>query len=127
MMGFPFHKSQHLRAKADFERVYAAKIKAADGNLLIFADRNGQSRTRIGLSVSKKHGGAVVRNRLKRLLREAFRLRQHQIPCGIDLILIPLAADRASLESYQDGLIKITRRLIRRMETEQPHAGGTTQ
>ena len=122
-MGFPFHKSQHIRAKADFERVYAAKIKAADGNLLIFADRNGQPRTRIGLSVSKKHGGAVVRNRLKRLLREAFRLQQHQIPSGLDLILIPLAANRASLESYQDGLIKITRRLLRRMETEQPHAG----
>ena len=122
-MGFPFHKSQHIRAKADFERVYAAKINAADGNLLIFADRNGQPRTRIGLSVSKKHGGAVVRNRLKRLLREAFRLQQHQIPSGLDLILIPLAANRASLESYQDGLIKITRRLLRRMETEQPHAG----
>lgn len=123
MTGFRFLKSQHLRSKADFERVYSKKVKAADGNLLIFADRNGQTLTRIGLSVSKKHGGAVVRNRLKRLLREAFRLSQHQIVSGLDLILIPLVADRASLAGYQDGLVKITRRLLRRLEAEEARAG----
>ena len=80
MTRFTFIKAQHLRSKSDFERVYALKNKAADGVLLVFAARNEGPVTRIGLSVSKKHGGAIVRNRLKRLLREAFRLMQHQIP-----------------------------------------------
>ncbi len=44
---------------------------------------------RLGVSVSKDHGGAVRRNKLKRLLREAFRLEQHGLPRGADLVLIP--------------------------------------
>jgi ribonuclease P protein component len=116
MTGFTFTKSQHLRSKADFERVYARKCKAADGVLLVFATRNDSTVTRIGLSVSKKHGGAVVRNRLKRLLREAFRLMQHEIPVGLDLIAIPLAKDMAGLAAYQESLVKISRRLLRRLD-----------
>jgi ribonuclease P protein component len=118
MTNFNFAKNQHLRAKHDFERVYALKNKAADGTLLIFAARNEFSVTRIGLSISKKHGGAVVRNRLKRLLREAFRLMQHQIPSGLDLIAIPLAKDKATLAAYQDSLIKVSRRLATRLERD---------
>jgi ribonuclease P protein component len=118
MTGFAFTKAQHLRLQADFERVYALKCKAADGVLLIFAARNKSSVTRIGLSVSKKHGGAIVRNRLKRLLREAFRLTQHQIPAGLDLIAIPLAKEKAALVAYQDSLVKVTRRLMRRLDQE---------
>ena len=51
MIGFRFTKSQHLRSKSDFERVYALKCKAADGVLLIFAAPNDGPLTRIGLSV----------------------------------------------------------------------------
>lgn len=116
MTGFTFTKSQHLRSKADFERVYVLKCKAADGVLLVFAARNDLTLTRIGLSVSKKHGGAIVRNRLKRLLREAFRLKQNQISSGLDLILIPLAKDKAELAAYEESLINITRRLLRRLD-----------
>ena len=116
MTRFTFTKAQHLRAKSDFERVYALKNKAADGVLLVFAARNAGPVTRIGLSVSKKHGGAIVRNRLKRLLREAFRLMQHQIPASLDLIVIPLAKEKASLVAYQESLVKSTRRLIRRLD-----------
>jgi ribonuclease P protein component len=121
MTGFAFTRQQRLRAKSDFERVYALKCKAADGVLLIFAARNSLEVTRLGLSVSKKHGGAVVRNRLKRLLREAFRLMQEQLPCGLDLIAIPLAKERANLLAYQESLVKITKRLVRRLD--QPVQG----
>ena len=116
MTEFTFCKAQHLRAKSDFERVYDLKCKAADGVLLVFVARNGTAVTRIGLSVSKKHGGAIVRNRLKRLLREAFRLMQHQIPAGLDLIAIPLAKEKATLAAYEEALVKITRRLMRRID-----------
>lgn len=121
MTGFTFTKSQHLRSPSDFERVYSLKCKMADGVLLVFAARNQTAVTRIGLSVSKKHGGAIVRNRLKRLLREAFRLTQHQIPKGFDLVVIPLAKDKASLLAYKESLVRLTRRLVGRR-----NAAGTT-
>ena len=119
MTKLTFSKAQHLRLKSDFERVYARKCKAADGRLLIFADRNQVNMTRIGLSVSKKHGGAIIRNRLKRLLREAFRLMQHQIPSGLDLIAIPLSAEKAALVAYEESLVEVTRRLVRRIERDE--------
>lgn len=116
MNRFTFTKAQHLRAKADFERVYALKCKAADGVLLLFAARSTGPVTRIGLSVSKKHGGAIIRNRLKRLLREAFRLKQSEIPPGLDLIAIPLAKEKASLLAYEQSLVNVSRRLMRRLD-----------
>jgi ribonuclease P protein component len=112
-----FPSTVRLRRPAEFERVYARKNKAADGVLLMFAARQVEAgATRIGLSVSKKHGGAVVRNRLKRLLREAFRLERHTLPPGLDLIAIPLAADRASLPVYRQSLVHLTTRLMKRLD-----------
>ena len=111
-----FPATVRLRSGKDFERVYAKKCKAADGTLLMFIDRNDKGVTRVGLSVSKKHGGAVVRNRLKRWLREAFRHERMEIPTGLDLIAIPLAADRASLAAYRQSLCGLVRRLIRRLD-----------
>ena len=114
-----FPSTVRLRSSRDFERVYAIKCKAADGVLLMFLARNEQTATRIGLSVSKKHGGAVERNRLKRWLREAFRLERHQFPAGLDLIAIPLAADRASLTAYRQSLLGLVKRLTKRLDRER--------
>lgn len=124
MTAYTFLKKQHLRSKTDFERIYERKCKAADGVILLFAMPNGTGTTRIGLSVSKKHGGAVVRNRLKRLLREAFRLQQHRIPDGLDLIAIPLDKNKASLAGYQESLFKVSVRLNRRLDREPQSDGG---
>ncbi|MBS0202720.1 MAG: ribonuclease P protein component [Planctomycetes bacterium] len=120
MQTFPFPATHHLRTGRDFERVYALKCKGADGVLLLFVARNDLPVTRIGLSVSKKHGGAVQRNRLKRWLREAFRLERHQFSTGVDLIAIPLAGDRASLSAYRQSLIGLVKRLTRRLDRDRP-------
>ena len=53
----------------------------------------GGTTARLGVSVSKDHGGAVRRNKLKRLLREAFRLERHRFPQPVDLVLIPRQRD----------------------------------
>lgn len=121
-----FPKLMHLRSPAEFERVYALKCKAADGVLLLFLARNALSTTRIGLSVSKKHGGAVERNRLKRWLREAFRLEREHFPSGVDLIAVPLAADRASLSAYRQSLCGLVKRLSRRLEQSERSADATS-
>jgi len=88
-MTFPFPPSHRLKTPVDFQRVYDRKRSAADGVLIVYACENGLPHSRLGLSVSKKIGNAVVRNRHKRLFREAFRLLQHELAAGVDLVLIP--------------------------------------
>lgn len=122
----------HLRTAADFKRVYDLKLRAGDNHLLIFCAQNNDvvsteltddgltriSLTRIGLSVSKKNGNAIRRNRIKRLLREAFRLSRLELPTGMDLILIPRPSSNASLIDYQNSLRSLTTRLARKLNRD---------
>ncbi|MES2792014.1 MAG: ribonuclease P protein component [Planctomycetota bacterium] len=114
-----FRATQHLRRGADFERIYARQCRGSDQHLLIFADVNQLPCTRIGLSVSKKHGGAVRRNRLKRLLREAFRLSQHDLPTGLDLILIPRQGVASTLADYRQSLARSVKYIRRKLPAPQ--------
>lgn len=113
-----FPKSRHLRRPADFAKVYARRCVARQRFLTVFAAPNGLDRLRVGLSVSKKHGSAVVRNRLKRRLREAFRQIVSELPPGIDLVLIPEQAHEARLADFQDALRRAVIKLSRRLTTE---------
>lgn len=97
-------RCQRICSGSDFERVYTGKQRAGDRNLLVFGARNSVGVTRLGLSVSRRHGNAVVRSRLKRLLREAFRLSQHDLPAGLDLVLIPREGTTAEVVDFQRSL-----------------------
>ena len=110
---------RRLRRQRDFERVYAAGCRAGDGWLLVYADVGGESRgTRFGLSVSKKHGNAVRRGRLKRLLREAFRLQQGDLPGGLDLVLIPRQGNDPTLEEFKVSLLELAEKLAEKLAEE---------
>ena len=80
---------QRLRNPSDFRRVYDARKTWHGAAVVIFFRPNGVSFSRVGLSVSRKHGPAAKRNRLRRVLREAFRLSQADVPAGFDFVLIP--------------------------------------
>ncbi len=109
-----FPKQLHIKSGAEFRAIYDRQCKAADQRLLMFGLANGRAKTRCGLSVSKKHGCAVQRNRLKRLLREAFRLTQHELPAGLDLILIPIKEVGTQAE-YQTSVRGLAKRLAKKL------------
>ncbi|QDT92308.1 ribonuclease P protein component [Gimesia algae] len=115
---FGFPSEHRIRSQQDFDAIYAAKQRAGDQNLLLFAIRNDLPQTRLGLSVSKKNGNAIKRARKKRLLREAFRLIRSQLPAGLDLIAIPRADQDGDLKGYQKSLKYLSQKLKRRLEQQ---------
>ncbi|TWT59864.1 ribonuclease P protein component [Rubinisphaera italica] len=119
---FSFPAECRIRSGSDFDRVYAEKQRAGDDMLLIFGMANQLGISRIGLSVSKKHGNAVQRNRRKRLLREAFRLSRKQIPIGFDFVLIPRVIDTPTLKGYRSSLIRLTKKIARRQSAQMKKA-----
>ena len=84
-----FLQHYRIRRGADFRRAYQRRVSAADACMVVFGCTNGLPYARLGISASRRLGGAVVRNRWKRLLREAFRLSRASLPEGIDLVVIP--------------------------------------
>jgi ribonuclease P protein component len=123
---FRFRKEEHLRRPAEFKRVYDRKRSVSDHLLIVYGCPNGLPRLRVGLSVSRKVGPAVHRNRLRRLYREAFRLTRHELPTGLDLILIPRRPDPPSLEELKRSVLKLVRQLgqkLAREGTPLPPAG----
>jgi ribonuclease P protein component len=115
---FRFRKHEHLRRAADFRRVYERRRSVSDGLLIVYACENGLSHLRLGLSVSRKMGGAVQRNRLRRLYREAFRLTRQEMPVGLDLILIPRRPEPPTLEELKLALPRLVCQVARKLARE---------
>jgi ribonuclease P protein component len=88
MKRLSFPKKKRLVSNRQFKAVLAHRRRFSNGLLTLYVAENNCGYSRLGVSVGKSHGNAVVRNRLKRLLREAFRQCQEQIPSGFDYVLM---------------------------------------
>jgi ribonuclease P protein component len=114
MTDAPFLPQYRIRRSGDFRRAYQRRCSSADQQIVVFGHPNGLAHPRLGLSVSRRIGGAVVRNRWKRLLREAFRLSRSQLPDGIDLIVLPRPNAEPTLAALLDSLPRLAVRVARK-------------
>src|ERR1700722_19613212 len=112
---FGFRKHEHLRRPADFKLAYERRRSVSNDWLIVYVRENALPHLRLGLSVSRKYGGAVQRARLRRLYREAFRLTRHEMPVGLDLVLIPRKNDLPTLDDLRRSLPRLVRQLARKL------------
>ncbi len=81
-------KSATIKANHEFRRLYQKGRSAVTPVLVVYCRKNRLDHNRLGVTVSTKLGGAVVRNRARRRLREVFRLAQPRMAQGYDVILV---------------------------------------
>jgi ribonuclease P protein component len=115
---FGYRPVDHLRSPRDFKRVYDRRRSVSDSWLIVYACENGLAHLRLGMSVSRKVGNAVRRNRLRRLYREAFRLSRHELPAGLDLVLIPRRSEEPTLQQLKESLKNLVGQVAERLARE---------
>lgn len=112
---FTFGKQDRLLSPIDFKRVYERKCSVSNQSFIVYGCANALGRARLGLSVSRKFGNAVARNRFKRLCREAFRLTREELPQGFDFVILPRSTKELTLELAKESLLNLTQAVTKRL------------
>jgi len=125
------HRRPRLTRSADFDRVYRRGRSAATRTFVLYAfpatrdapegDDGAETSVRLGVSVGRRVGGAVERNRVKRLLREAFWALDERLPDGHDFVIVARAgAAEVAGEGGLDGVRAELSELLERIQAPAP-------
>jgi ribonuclease P protein component len=83
----PFRPEEHIRRRTDFKRAYDRGVRVRGRYSTVFIHPNRLGFGRLGIAATRKLGGAVARNRSKRLIREVFR--RNKVAQGLDIVIVP--------------------------------------
>lgn len=108
-----------IKKNRDFRRLYATGKSAANAYLAVYCRKNRTAGNRLGLTVGTRVGKAVVRNRVRRLIRESYRLREERLLRGYDIVVV--ARSRAAEATYRkiDGALGALFGKLGLMEAEE--------
>ena len=97
-------KYLRLKKQADFQKLFKKGKRAFSPSLTVLYFPSKLQKTTMGISIGKKHGKSVQRNRIKRLLREAFRSVQAEMKGTYAIVLIPKVSEEYSFQTFQKHL-----------------------
>jgi ribonuclease P protein component len=114
-----FSRDDRLRKRREFEECYASGVRVSGRHLQLFLLPGGDAgRWRLGISVGKRSGGAAVRNRIRRRVREIFRRHRLSVPSGMRFVVnVKPSAAEASFSEFRDDYLSTLDRGIARLRT----------
>lgn len=122
MKRFSFPKSKRLLKDAQFKVVLSGRICVSDAFFTLYIAENDCGYSRLGVSVGRDSRNAVIRNRLKRLLREAFRQNAEQLPAGFDYLVLTspgwskkYAPSAVNYELVKDSLVALAAKAVKKL------------
>ncbi|MBK6846262.1 MAG: ribonuclease P protein component [Proteobacteria bacterium] len=118
-----FSRGERLRRRGEFLAAQQGGERAQLQHLVVLTTVRPGSR-RLGLTVSKKVGKAICRNRIKRWLREAWRRRKHTFPLGIDVVLIARSSAATAGFAALDAQLELLAERLRRRSAPRRGAGA---
>ena len=113
MLKQAFGKADRIKKRSEITRIFRRGRSASDDKIRIRVLANSIGRRRMAVVVSRRHGNAVRRNRIKRLCREAFRTCRADLPDSYDYILQPQVGAELNIESIRQSLRNLTGRAIK--------------
>ena len=115
-----------LKKNHEFKRLYSKGKSAATQCVVVYCRRNGKPENRLGVTVSAKIGGAVQRNRVRRRLKEIYRLNEHALPAGYDIVVVARVRSRyAGYREIEVSVLSAFRKLNLSLQPAQrPTAGA---
>lgn len=114
--------SVSLKSNRDFRRLYSRGKRAVSPNLVLYVQKNRLGHNRLGITASKKLGNAVTRNKIRRRLREIYRLHEEEFLPGRDLVVVGrVRGVHSSYQMLDRDFLKLARKLgLLRTEQEKP-------
>lgn len=106
-LGRGFPREERLRDRKDFDKVFREGMALRVGSLKVYVLSNSLPYSRLGIVTSRKLGTPVVRNRIRRLLRECYRLNKTLLGPGLDLILMPGKGIPPTLKKVEEDFKKL--------------------
>ncbi len=115
MVTYEFNRESRLLTPGQFQAVFSKPIRFGSNHITILITQNNCERNRLGLAIAKKRVKlAVQRNRIKRQIRESFRLNQHKLPHIDMVVMVKSGTDKLENHEINQQLEKIWRKIIQR-------------